>query len=123
MKFTRILPAALCSAMLVGMVINAHAAADEPKAPATKPVKMRPIRLTKPWSLLEDLTQEQKEQINKIHMAALEEKKKIDDKEEADATAVLTDAQKAELLKAEEKEKEAMKAKNKKPTTKEATKE
>jgi len=109
-KVTRSLLVLICSVMLVGLVYAEDAPAPDKKEPATKPEKkekLKPVRLTKPWSLLEDLTQDQKEQINKIHVAALEEKKKIDEKEDADCTAVLTDAQKDELLKAEEKEKKA----------------
>ena len=51
---------------------------------AVKKEKAKPVRLVKPWSLLEDLKPEQKEQINKIHTDTLAEKKKLDDKEEAE---------------------------------------
>lgn len=117
-KLNRSLLALLCAAMFAGLVYAEDAPAPEKKeAPKTekKERPARPARLTKPWSLLDDLKPEQKEAINKIHLESLAEKKKIDDKEEADCMALLTDAQKEELQKALDKEKAEMKEKNKKP--------
>jgi len=106
-KLNRSLLALLCSGMLAAAVYAEDAPAPEKKeAPkAEKKEKPKMIRLTLPYSLIESLTPEQKEQINKIHQAALEETKKIKDKEEADSMAVLTAAQKEELEKALEKQK------------------
>lgn len=52
-----------------------------------------------PYNKLSNITDEQKQKINDIHRKANAERKAIDDKEEADVMAVLTDAQKAELEK------------------------
>lgn len=63
------------------------------------------------WGKLTTLTPEQKVKIDEIHKAALAEKRKIDDKEEADITAVLTAEQKVELQGLKDAEAAARKAK------------
>ena len=107
MKLNRSLLALLCSGMLAAAVYAEDAPAPEKKeAPkAEKKEKAKPVKLVQPYSLIESLSPEQKEQINKIHLEALEETKKIKDKEEADCMAVLTAPQKEELEKALEKQK------------------
>ena len=98
-------------------------AADAPKTvPATQPTKVG--RLNEPWSLLKDLTPEQTSQIEKIHGDALEQRKKIEQKEEDDILALLTPDQQTELKKAEAKHKQELKDKNaaKKKATTEPTK-
>jgi hypothetical protein len=121
-KLSKSLLALVASAMICGMSYAEDAA--DTKKPDKAAAKPKMVRLTKPWSLIEaSLTAEQKEEINKIHAAALEETKKIKEKEEADITAKLTDAQKEELKAALEKEKAAGKApKGEKPDTKGADK-
>jgi Spy/CpxP family protein refolding chaperone len=55
------------------------------------------VKLVKPWSDLTSLTEEQKQKIDAIHKKALAETSVITKKEREDITALLTDAQKAEL--------------------------
>ena len=74
----------------------APAAAEEKAAPAT-PKKARAVRLTKPWSEMTSLTDEQKTQIAEIHRKAVEEKKQVEQREEAAILAVLNDAQRTEV--------------------------
>ena len=115
MKFSKTLLALAASTMLAGAVFAEGDAPDKkPDAPKTdkKEVKAKPIKLVQPYSLIDaSLTAEQKEKLNKIHMDALEETKKIKEKEETDSMAVLTDAQKAEIKAAQEKHEAEMKAK------------
>lgn len=65
-----------------------------------------------PYNKLTTVTEEQKEKITEIHKKALAEKKAIDEKEEADVMALLTDEQKAELDKIEADRKAALKERN-----------
>ena len=95
-----------CSALLAADEAKpaaAPAAAEEKAAPA-KPKKARAVRLTKPWSDMTSLTDEQKTQIAEIHRKAVEEKKQVEQREEAAILAVLNDAQRTEV--------EALKAKS-----------
>jgi hypothetical protein len=117
-KFSKMTLLALAaSTMLAGAVFAEEGGDKKPDAPKTekaekKEGKVKPIRLVQPYSLIESsLTAEQKEKLNKIHMDALEETKKIKEKEDTDAMAVLNDDQKAKLKEAEEKHEAEMKAK------------
>jgi len=74
--------------------------------------------LVSPWSKLNSLSDEQKNKIIDIHLKANAERKAIDEKEEADVMALLTDAQKAELEKMNA-EKKAQAAEKKKSTKEE----
>ena len=74
----------------------APAAAEEKAAPA-KPKKAKAVRLTKPWADMTSLTDEQKTQIAEIHRKAVEEKKQVEQREEAAILAVLNDAQRTEV--------------------------
>jgi hypothetical protein len=87
-------------------------AADAPKAapPATQPAKTG--RLVEPWNLLKTLTPQQTTQIEKIHADALEQEKKIKQKEGDDILALLTPDQQTELKMAEAKHKQELKEKN-----------
>lgn len=67
-------------------------------------------KLTKPWSELSDLTDDQKAKITAVHAKALEDMKAIRDKEKEDIDAVLTDDQKKELSTLESKESEGRRA-------------
>ena len=64
-----------------------------------------------PYNKLSNVTEEQQQKINDIHRKAMAERKAIEEKEEADIMAVLTDAQKSELekMEAERKAKNAEK--------------
>ena len=53
-------------------------------------------RLTMPWSKISSLSDDQKSKIKAIHATAIEEAKKIKDKETADIMALLSDEQKTE---------------------------
>jgi Spy/CpxP family protein refolding chaperone len=108
--------------------------ADEPTTPTTVPTAAslklgKKSKLDKPWSELKTLTPEQTDKIEKIHADALEQEKKIKEKEMDDIAALLTPAQVEEYKaveakdKVEQKEKSAEKAKMKAmgttmPTTK-----
>jgi Spy/CpxP family protein refolding chaperone len=76
-------------------------AKPEVKAADAKPAEAKPsastAKLTKPWSDLTTLSDDQKAKIEAIHKKSLAESSAIDKKEKEDITAVLTDAQKAEL--------------------------
>ena len=62
------------------------------------------MRLTKPWSLLTDLTDDQKQQLAAIHADAVEKQKALDAEEESKCMAILSDAQKTALADAQSKE-------------------
>jgi Spy/CpxP family protein refolding chaperone len=64
-------------------------------------------RLTKPWSELKDLTDDEKTKILAIHQKAIDEIHDIEAKEHEDILATLTGAQKKEVADLETKEKEA----------------
>jgi len=98
----------------LALIASAPVRGEEPKKEESKPVEKpavivkkekpaKPARLTKPWSEMADLTDEQKASINDIHRKALDEKKAIDAKEKEDILALLTDAQKAEVEKLTER--------------------
>src|SRR5262245_14696496 len=90
---------AVCAlVLLVGLVVRAQD-------------KTKPIKRDKPSSKLNSHSDDQKTKINDLHQKALAEIKAIRDKEEADCTALLTDAQKTELKKIEDAEKAAAKEK------------
>src|SRR5215213_1508390 len=57
----------------------------------------RAVTLTKPWSGLNSLSDDQKRQINEIHRKKVAEVKVIEQKEKDDVMALLTSEQKAEL--------------------------
>ena len=89
------------------------AAQKEEKSPG----QARAVRLTKPWSGLHSLSDDQKRQINQIHRKAVAEKKAIEQKEKDDVMALLNDQQKAELTALLEKDAADKKAKaGQKPT-------
>jgi Spy/CpxP family protein refolding chaperone len=95
--------AAFAAAILFG--VGVHAIADDA---ATKPSNESRTsshsRLIAPFSLLTDLTDDQKTKIKDIHAQALDQEKQIRDKENDDIMALLSDNQKMELddLKAKE---------------------
>lgn len=69
------------------------------------------VKLTKPWSDIESLTGVQKEKIAALHKKALAEINAIEKKEKDDITAVLTEAQRAEMKDAADKKKKDAAAK------------
>ena len=104
---------ALCVMLLAGLVtVRAEDAAKPKKEKASS------AKLFKPYSDLKDLSDEQKTKIKEIHGKALDEIKAIKEKETADITALLTDAQKDEIKSMMEKEKaEKKSAKKDEPTS------
>ncbi|MGN6726995.1 MAG: hypothetical protein ACTHLZ_13830 [Tepidisphaeraceae bacterium] len=79
-----------------GSVTLLHA--DEPTTQPTKTAKKaRPARVTGVYAKLDGLTDDEKAQIAAIHKQALEDKRKIDAKEEDDIKALLTEPQRAQL--------------------------
>ena len=89
---------------------SATKAADAEAKPA-RGAQARQVRLTKPWSGLASLSDEQKRQINQIHRKAVAEKRAVDKRERDDIMALLNDQQKAELTAMEEKQEAARKTK------------
>lgn len=84
---------------------------EQPK-PKDKDKKQAGPKLTKPWSLLKSLSEEQRARIAEIHAKYLAERKKLDEAEKADVMGVLTDEQKKELEEAMAAEEAARKAKD-----------
>lgn len=104
-----------CAAALV--MGSALLAADSGTSESTAPRTHARVRLTKPWSQLKDLTDDEKAKILEIHQKAVDEIKAIDAKEHTDILAVLSDNQKKEVATIEEKDKEAQRASRRKAST------
>jgi Spy/CpxP family protein refolding chaperone len=98
---------ALGSALLISRPLSAAPEKDAPaktaeakgdaKAETKAGDAKSTVKLVKPWSDLASLTEEQKTKIEAIHKKVLAETSAITKKEREDITALLTDAQKAEL--------------------------
>ena len=86
--------------------------AKEEKAGEAK-ASDKPIKLTKPWSDLTKLTDDQKAKIKAIHVKALAEINALEKQERADIEALLTDEQKTELAELKKKPKKDAPAKEK----------
>jgi Spy/CpxP family protein refolding chaperone len=82
----------LAAVILCAAILTVRAA-DAPKAGRGK--------LTKPWSDLTSLTDDQKTKLQDIHKKAMEEKKAIEQREHEESVGVLNDDQKKELAKLE----------------------
>ena len=81
-------------------------------------------KLVQPWSKLKSLTDEQSEKIYQIHRKALADMKAIRERERKDIVALLSDAQKVELVESEEKsavQRKKVAAADRMPTTAAAT--
>jgi len=123
----RIATASIVAALLLNAGFMPAARAEEsPKEPATeakehkhdekKENKKDDKKIAGPkmwgvWKKLASLTPEQKVKMADIHDQALAAKRKIDDQEELDLMAVLTDEQKVELQKIKEEADAKRKAK------------
>lgn len=112
---------ALAAAMVLTGAMLVHA--EETAAPAAKPEGDKPakvegdkaakkVRLAKPYSEIESLTDEQKQQINDIRKKIAIEIKALQAKEEAEVAAILTEEQKTELAKIKEENAAKMKKKD-----------
>lgn len=109
-------PLALALALGIASPVLTNTAFAE-DAPAEKPAKQEKKEVKGPklwgvWAKLASLTPEQKIKIKEIHEKALAEKRKIEEQEETDIMALLTDEQKLELQKNKEEEAAARKAKD-----------
>jgi hypothetical protein len=83
---------------VASLAIASAAIAFEPASdsPATRPAKVKPIRLTTPWSKVADLSDDQKNQINAIHVETIEKIKALEAEEDEKCMSLLsTDQQKA----------------------------
>jgi Spy/CpxP family protein refolding chaperone len=109
------------SVLLSGSILIAADDAGPGAAPATQPAMHHggKNKLPKPWSEMTDLTDDQKEKIEKIHADELAQERDLKAKEQADIEALLTDDQKAELKTLESKAKKPKKEKG--PATEPAT--
>lgn len=67
----------------------------------------RPAKLTKPWSEIKDLSDDQVVKIKEIHEKFLQQQHELESKEKADIMALLNDAQKKELDEVRVEEKKA----------------
>ena len=113
----------LCVFAVSVVLAGAIATASDDQAPATQPSGSEHKEEAKapaarggrwgfaPYNKLNTLTEEQKAQITAIHRKALDEKKAIEQREEEEIMAVLTDENKAELEKLLADEKAEKKAK------------
>jgi Spy/CpxP family protein refolding chaperone len=109
--------------MFVRAAGEAKPAAEAPKAePAkgddAKPAMKKAARLTKPWSGLTSLTEDQSAKIREIHRKAIDEINAIEEREKSEIMALLTDAQKSELKTLAEADAASRKAATKKPAAK-----
>jgi len=114
--------AALVAAVAVGSASLFVRAADEAKpaagdapkaakaAEGEKKEAKKPAKLTKPWSQLTSLSEDQSGKIREIHAKAVAETKAIEEREKSDIMALLTDAQKSELKSLAEADAAAKKA-------------
>ena len=94
--------AALAVAVAGGATVRA--VADDKTAPSATPTSQPATahttgrhKLTEPWDEMKTLTPEQTQQIEKIHADALEQEKKIRDKERDDIDALLKPEQLKEV--------------------------
>ena len=94
----------LGSSLVVSQVRSAGAAPEAKAEPAKPAATAAPVKLTKPWSDLTTLSEDQKQKIHEIHVKALAQVNEIEKQEKADIMALLTDAQKSELKEAAAKE-------------------
>ena len=85
------------------------AAQKEGKSAAKSDAKA--VRLTKPWSALTSLSEDQKRQINQIHRKKVADVKVLEQKEKDEIMALLSDEQKAEVTALLEKQDAAAKEK------------
>lgn len=99
----------MCLAAAGVLSVSVLVVADDATTPpaATQPAAVTHAKLTKPWSELSNLTDDQKAKIAAVHAKALEDEKAIRDKEKEDIDAVLTDDQKKELKELEAKARRA----------------
>jgi hypothetical protein len=69
---------------------------------STEAAAPKSYRLVLPWSKIKSLSQDQREQIYHIHRKALDEIKEVKDREKKAILALLSDAQKLEIIESDE---------------------
>ena len=94
--------------------VIADEAGDQPK-PEKKDKSAKKARVTKPWSELSSLSEDQKARITEIHQKAVDDIKEIQEREKQDIMALLTEEQKAELTEMDAKKKAEKKSAKKGP--------
>jgi len=97
-------------AMLSAGVMLARADGDAKPGAGDAPKEHKGARVDLPFSLLTDLTDDQKTKIIAIHKTELDAVRKLQEQEKTDIMALLTDDQKKELADAEAKQAELKKA-------------
>ena len=107
MRLLKPILVASVSAFVVGGVCLTSGADETPTTrpaagaatskPARPKMSAKLIKLTKPWSEVADLTDDQKQQLYEIHEDYKAKLKALDVEEREQSEAVLTDAQKAAL--------------------------
>ncbi len=113
MSLIKPLALALALGIASPVLTNTAFAEDAAEKPAKQEKKeVKGPKLWGAWAKLASLTPEQKIKIKEIHEKALAEKRKIEEQEETDIMALLTDEQKVELQKNKEEEAAARKAKD-----------
>ena len=98
---------------IASFAIASAAIAFEPESGSTtKPtMKEKPVRLTTPWNKVKDLTDDQKKQINEIHVETIARIRGLEAEEDEKCMALLTDEQRKALEETLEQEKADRKAK------------
>ena len=100
----------LVMTLALGVVAFAEEKAADQAAAEKSAAKK--VRLTKPWSQLDTLSEDQRQKIADIHAKAVADIKAIQQREREEITALLTDEQKAQVeeLAAQDKAKRKAKA-------------
>ena len=112
MRPNRTLAVLSIAALTLGSAAIAMQPAEGETSATTKPSgRARPIRLTSPWNKVADLTDEQKSQINAIHVETVAKIKALEAEEDEKCMALLTDEQRKALEEAIEQEKVERKSK------------
>ena len=110
MRFTRPLVVLTIAGLTLGSAAVAMQPAEDSTATTRPAGKAKPIRLTNPWNKVADLTDEQKAQINQIHVETVEKIKQLQKEEDDRCMAILNDEQRKALEETQEQDKVARKS-------------
>lgn len=110
MNTSKWMAGALAGAMAVSVYVRAEETtpADKPETKMTETETKKEAKPAKalnflPYKLMSSLTDEQKAKIAEVHQKYIDERKKLEEAETAEITALLTEEQKAEIKQIEEK--------------------
>lgn len=104
--------------MLAGTAFLVAAPAANRGDSANSTARRSNVRLTKPWSEMNSLTDAEKNKILEIHRKAVEQIHEIETREKQDIMALLTPAQKKEVEEIEARDKQEQKERRtRRPTT------